>query len=652
MRDGILAPAEGGILAPAVAAGRWQEAAAQDGNSDPPAGEQRYGQHLRTISGLRDPSAGAIAADGTVYVVESGADCVRVFTQAGEAVATIGRRGGGVGELLRPQGIALAPDGRLFVADTGNHRIAVFKADGSAEAAWGKRGRGEGEFCEPIAVAVDARHVYVADAGNARVQVLDLAGKWQGSIVPFGSEAAPGRLGGVAVDEAGNLFVSDAHSHRVLKFDSAGKQIAAWGEWGSAPGLLSSPRGLFVRGQRLFVADANNHRIEVYTLDGQRLYEWGLHVIRPHEGEGRIHYPLQAAVAPGGEFALVCEAFENRVQLFGFTQEDIATQRMLMASVGGMSTHYGPRAARSGSLLAITEPENHSVLVFNTSADTPVNITVVGEWGPRPGTFIEPADVAVDERRGALFVVDAGNRQLKQFRLSVDSGAELGFSYRISAFVKAWSFEAIERAAGVQLDWPLQVELVELGPEGLLYLLDARNARVLAVDGEMRLVRSWGGYGDAAGQMRRPTDLVVDAAGRRVLVVDADRRCVLVYDEKGELRGEIGAAQVQAGELVEPYGVAAGPEGTLFVTDRGGHALLHFGGDGSLLSRRGGAGLKAGEFFKPAAVFSDDEGQVLVIDYGNHRAQEFRPDGSLLRAFGSRWYVAPARGLPIPGERP
>jgi hypothetical protein len=80
--------------------------------------------------GLYRPGAVAVAADGTVFVLDTGNFRVVAFDQEGNALREFGRQGQGPGELQRPRGFGVAGD-RVIVVDTGNNRVAAFAHDGA-----------------------------------------------------------------------------------------------------------------------------------------------------------------------------------------------------------------------------------------------------------------------------------------------------------------------------------------------------------------------------------------------------------------------------------------------------------------------------------------------------------------------------------------
>lgn len=69
-------------------------------------------------------------AEGRLYVLDRGNHRVVVFDRAGRHVRTMGREGGGPGELQWPWGITVSPDGIAAVADMGKNGLVRYDARG------------------------------------------------------------------------------------------------------------------------------------------------------------------------------------------------------------------------------------------------------------------------------------------------------------------------------------------------------------------------------------------------------------------------------------------------------------------------------------------------------------------------------------------
>lgn len=85
---------------------------------------------------LGNPTQLAVAANGTIYVLDRQVPVVRAYGPDGMHLRDVGREGGGPGEYKNPDGLAVLPDGRVLVKDPGNARIALFDADGEPAGSW------------------------------------------------------------------------------------------------------------------------------------------------------------------------------------------------------------------------------------------------------------------------------------------------------------------------------------------------------------------------------------------------------------------------------------------------------------------------------------------------------------------------------------
>lgn len=93
---------------------------------------------IGAIEGPEPEVFGRIAAvstdrSGDIYVLESQAQEIRVFTQDGTYRFTISRKGSGPGELKNAFGLAWDDHGRLWVPDAGNVRYVVFDSLGTVQ---------------------------------------------------------------------------------------------------------------------------------------------------------------------------------------------------------------------------------------------------------------------------------------------------------------------------------------------------------------------------------------------------------------------------------------------------------------------------------------------------------------------------------------
>ncbi|MFT5049030.1 MAG: DNA-binding beta-propeller fold protein YncE [Chlamydiales bacterium] len=601
--------------------------------------QEEVARYRTTLRGIDTPRALAVGPGDRIWVAESGRDRVRVFDPDGTDFVTIGERGHAPGQLLDPRGVCVTDDGRAYVADTGNHRIQAFDAAGEFEFEIGGLGSTNGSFHTPLGLALGEDRLLVCDAGNARVQMFSRAGEWMGELQP---ELPFVRPIDVTVDGTGRIVVADAGAYSCVTFDDEGHETSRFGDIGYFPGLFSLIAGVETYRDRIYVSDAENHRVQEFSPEGELLHKWGLHAIRPREGRGKLHYPSQLAIAPSGEFSVLCEPFDDRVQIFGRGEEVVEGGDVFRTINTQPSPHYGFRAAASGHWLLIAEPETQELLVFDTQIPEPRLVSKIGGYGRNMGQFHDPDGIHLDGESRSVVVTERTGRRLQTLILRVDPEADVAFDREMASFVRMLDFDRLGRSvAGVELEWTIEPGAVTRDRAGRIFLLDGRNERVHVISPELSPLRSFGGHGEGTGELWGPSDLELSPDEKRLYVVDAFNRRVVVFAPDGRALFSFDGAPGQGFD--RPYGIAVAPSGKLFITDTGSHRVFMFDMDGKPTGSFGGEGIQRGEFFKPRGVEIDGRGRVVVIDHGNHRAQLFSQDGEYLDSFGARLYTKPAR---------
>jgi DNA-binding beta-propeller fold protein YncE len=148
--------------------------------------------------------AAFVVLDGhdNVFVSDSSAQVIRVYSPAGKQVQTIGGPGSGPGQLSHPQGLALGGDGTVYVADGGNHRVQQFTATGTFIKAWGEQGTGPGKFDEPRMVAYDPDGFLVEQDTDGRAQRMRiLEPHWPGYQWPVVPRPEPSATPGAGAEK-------------------------------------------------------------------------------------------------------------------------------------------------------------------------------------------------------------------------------------------------------------------------------------------------------------------------------------------------------------------------------------------------------------------------------------------------------------------
>lgn len=229
--------------------------------------DAEHGRFRKTGRAAKEPLVSpvglALGADGRIYLVDSFLAKVFVYDANLEFRSVIADP-----EFQRPAGAAFDPTtDRLYVADSGAHRVWIYTGDGKRLGTIGRRGTGDGEFNFPTHVAIDrVGLIYVTDSLGFRLEMFERDGRFARRVGRHGDSSGDfASPKGVAVDSGGHIYVVEALFDAVQIFDSRGRFLLSFGERGVGPGQFWLPVGVFIdREDRIYVADAYNQRIQIF----------------------------------------------------------------------------------------------------------------------------------------------------------------------------------------------------------------------------------------------------------------------------------------------------------------------------------------------------------------------------------------------------
>jgi sugar lactone lactonase YvrE len=275
---------------------------AGDGSLTPFAGGGSFiGDGLfSTAAILQDPDGIDIAANGDLYIADSGHNVLRRVSALDGTISTVAGRpgrvyappeqeGGNAASALIgfPRDVKIDSTGALYVADLNNERIwridtalkiTTYAGGGAAPPTNGASATGV--RVDPWGLAFDASDnlywvgdnaLYRIDAKTKTITIV--AGQTDAGFSGDGGPAAQAKLSaprGVAVDADGNVFVSDNDNARVRKIDRtgtittyAGGDNPSIGDDGPATAAQVGPRRIAIQKRTgdLYIADGSFHRV-------------------------------------------------------------------------------------------------------------------------------------------------------------------------------------------------------------------------------------------------------------------------------------------------------------------------------------------------------------------------------------------------------
>jgi DNA-binding beta-propeller fold protein YncE len=282
--------------------------------------ETRDGESHRAR--FAEPFGVAVASDGAIYITDGiGSHRLRRIASDGLVTTLAGGEPGfadGVGRDARfdtPSGLAAAADGVLYVADTGNNAIRRVTRDGQVTTIAGDGEAGlrdgpahEARFNGPVGVAVDAAgRVFVADTYNDRIRVVDV----DGTVRTLATGVVFDTPSGVAVDAAGHVYVADTRNRIVQRLDPSWSFAEPFGF-----AALYRPVAVVVGAEReVYVADEGGAIVHIRGDGSSRYLAGSMPGFRDGPGkDARFRRPSGIAIAPLGQL-VVADAGNALVRL-------------------------------------------------------------------------------------------------------------------------------------------------------------------------------------------------------------------------------------------------------------------------------------------------------------------------------------------------
>lgn len=174
---------------------------------------------------------------------------------------------------------------------------------------------------------------------------------------------------------------------------------------------------------------------------------------------------------------------------------------------------------------------------------------------------------------------------------------------------------------------------IAFAPDGTVYVADSRNHRIQHLDSEGNVLHVWGSFADVSGgsapggTFNEPWGVAVGRDGS-VYVADTWNHRVQKFTSEGQfikMWGYFG--QGEAPEAFwGPRGLAVDSRNRLYVTDTGNKRVVVFDADGDFVTQFGASGFEIGQFDEPVGIAVGLDDKVYIADTWNQRVQVFQPD--------------------------
>lgn len=195
---------------------------------------------------------------------------------------------------------------------------------------------------------------------------------------------------------------------------------------------------------------------------------------------------------------------------------------------------------------------------------------------------------------------------------------------------------------------------IAIAADGTIYVADSQNHRVQVFSPDGAFLRSWGAYGTVdsgnapGGTFNEPWGIAVGPDGS-VYVADTWNHRIQKFSADGSFINTWGVPGLaeQPDQFWGPRGIAVDSDNRVYVTDTGNNRVVVFDAAGNFETQFGTNGINPGEFDEPVGIAVSGDGLVFVADTWNQRIQVFQADGAGGFSFLREWTVSAWYGQSI-----
>jgi predicted membrane-bound mannosyltransferase/sugar lactone lactonase YvrE len=174
-----------------------------------------------------------------------------------------------------------------------------------------------------------------------------------------------------------------------------------------------------------------------------------------------------------------------------------------------------------------------------------------------------------------------------------------------------------------------------LAPDGTIYVADTSNNRIQHIAADGSVLQIWGSFADISkgeapgGTFYEPWGIAFGADGS-VYVADTWNHRIQKFTSNGQfvnMWGYFGQADTPFA-IWGPRDIAIDSKGHIFITDTGNKRVVVYDSDGIYVTQFGSVGLEPGQFDEPVGIAVDKDGLVYLADTWNQRIQVMAADAN------------------------
>ena len=464
------------------------------------------------------------------------------------------------------------------------------------------------------------------------------------------------QLRGIVIDRSNEyIYTVERNNSRVQKFDLEGNFITSWGSYGDQDGQFYYPYGITLdTSGNVYVSDSFNHRIQKFTSSGTHLLTFGSNGTR----NGQFNLPTDIEVEPSDGHIYVSDTNNDRIQEFDANGNFVA--KYGKDELGPINYPYSPMGIvidNDGNFFVVAQ-NNHCVKKYDSNFNY---VSKFGGYGTGDGYFITPKYIALDEK-GNFYITDDNDR-VQQFDhngvflakwgtrgdadgqfdtpegVAVDSKGNV-YVADVNAHIQTFGLFGYMDTIGSEGTSDGQFigapQAITIDRDGYFYVAESSGTskRVQKFDPDGGFVLKWGRYGSENGEFGNPLGIAAAPDGS-IYVVDQPYSRVQQFSSNGDFIRKWGHGGSYNGELDIPWDVAVGPDGYVYVSDQGNHRIQKFTSTGTYVTKWGNYGTGNGNMDSPKGIAVDYEGNVYVADSGNTRIQKFTSNGVFITKWGT-----------------